>query len=284
MVTNASVPDTKKVNQSSKAQVQQAASTASAAVTSAPTQHRARLDVGFASFEKSMLEKIAVNLQKGADSLNWTAELQSKCKDNVTQELSKGLKSQLAELKQSIGKTWMALPEDDQKNAYVDQLKSAFEPNFQDAVNTIDSHLQRSLKHLQTVSHFSKKKSGDQLLEQCETTLVGNILDERCYELTGEQHMKKAKSFLQMQERESLVREHEEAETLVRGILQMQGATEHNGKFCMPSVFEAMLRRLHDSQGLIGMTMQFEAKSAALQPNPGAIDSIVSAASGKDSK
>lgn len=217
----------------------------------APPQKHARLDVGFASFEKSMLDRVVAAMHKSIDSAHMTTEIESACKDNVTQELSRGLKSQLASLKQGIGKTWMSLPADEQKDGYVAQLRLAFEPVFNETVATIDSHLQRSLKHLQVHSVHKKQ---DDLLAQCETSIAGNILNERCYDVGGEQHIKKVKSFL-----------------------EVPVAAPRN--FCMPSVFEAMLRRLHDSQGLIGMTMQFEAKSMSLQPAPGALDDIVNAAS-----
>jgi len=221
--------------------------------TAPPAQHRARLDVGFASFKKSMMDRILLSIRNATESSHWDSKLQLACKDNVSQALSQGLKAQLAALKQSIGKTWMSLPEDEQKDAYVSQLRASYEPVFSDTVATIDSHLQRSLKHLQIHSAHQKPLSQDVLLARCSSAIVGNILEERCYDLGGEQHLKKVNSFL-----------------------EIKGNAPR--KFCMPSVFEAMARRLHDSQGLIGMTMQFESKSMSLQAAPTAVNDIVQAA------
>jgi hypothetical protein len=228
------------------------------AASTPPLQHHAKLDVGFASFEKSVLEQISSKMQASLENLQWTKKVEAACMDNVTQELSKGLKSQVLPIKQSIGKTWMALPEDDQKDTYVSQLRSSYESVFADTTKTIAGHLDRSLTHLQNLQVHSlhkKKFSDDELLTQCKDTIASNLLNERCYDVGGEQHLKNAKSFL-----------------------QVDGTTK--SRFCMPSVLEAMVRRLHDSEGLIGMTMQFEAKSMALQPAPGAIDDIVQQAAG----
>jgi len=214
---------------------------------------RARLDVGFASFEKNMMDQILVSIRKGTENNHWSNELQMACKNNVTDALSQGLKSQLASLKQTIGKTWMSLPEDEQKNGYVDQLRSAYEPVFKDVMGTIGSHLERSLKRLQTHAYTGSKKalSQDQLIAECASSITGNLIMERCYDVGGEQHMKKVSSFLELK----------------------KGDAPKN--FCMKSVMEALVTRLKDSQGLIGMTMQFEAKSQTLSAAPSAIDDLV---------
>lgn len=247
-VSKASAPVAKPVEASAKQSA--AVPQKDAAIAATPAPHRARLDVGFASFEKTMLEHVVAKMQAASANAHWTSQVQAACKDNVTKSLSQGLKSQLAALKQSIGKTWMALPEDDQKNAYVEQLKSAYEPVFSDAVSTIDSHLNRTLSHVYLRYSHKKEVSQDELVSQCETSINANILDERCYDIAGQQHLKKVSSFL-----------------------EIKGASPK--KFCMPSLFEAMVRRLHDSQGLIGMTMQFESKSLSLSAPPAAIDNLV---------
>lgn len=243
-------PSLAKVVQSESNASTQAVTNAS--VPAAPAQHRAKLDVGFASFEKSMLDQLLTSIHAANQNDHWSQELQVQCKESVTQALSQGLKSQLATLKQSIGKTWMSLPEDDQKDAYVSTLRQSYEPTFKDTLSTIDSHLQRVLKRQPARNIHGKALSKDELLKQCTSSITSNILDERCYDVGGGQHTKKpsAGSFLQAPK-----------------------------NFCMPSVFEALEKRLKDSQGLIGMTMQFESKSLSLQPAPGALDSIVNAAS-----
>merc|ERR1719491_1983119 len=94
------------------------------------------------------MEQVLTSIRKATDSDHWTQKLQLTCKDNVSQSLSQGLKSVLAPLKLTIGKTWMSLPEDEQKNNYVDTLRSSFDGVFKDVMGTIDVHLQRSLQRL----------------------------------------------------------------------------------------------------------------------------------------
>lgn len=219
-----------------------------------PPVKRAKLDVGFASFEKSMMEEVLTSIRKateGDKATDWTQKLQLACKDNVSQSLSQGLKSVLAPLKQTIGKTWMSLPEDEQKNNYVDTLRSAFDGVFKDVMGTIDVHLQRSLQRLK-IHPASRKPSQDELIAECATSITGNMINERCYDIGGGQHLKKVSSFLEVPKK-----------------------TVAPKNFCMPSVLEALVRRLVDSQGLIGMTMQFESKSLSLSAAPSAIDDIV---------
>lgn len=220
-----------------------------------PQVKRARLDVGFASFEKDMMEQVLASIRKATDSDHWTQQLQLGCKDNVSQSVSQGLKSVLAPLKLTIGKTWMSLPEDEQKNNYVDTLRSAFDGVFKDVMGTIDTHLQRSLQRLK-IHPAGRKVTQDELMAECATSITGNIVSERCYDIGGGQHMKKVSSFLEVPKKASVPK-----------------------NFCMPSVLEALARRLVDSQGLIGMTMQFESKSLSLSAAPSAIDDIVKQAS-----
>jgi len=242
-----------KPSNASSPSVGHAGSNSSVSAPAAPPPKRARLDVGFASFEKDMMDQILVSIRNGTANNHWSNELQMACKNNVTEALSQGLKSQLAPLKQTIGKTWMSLPEDEQKNGYVDQLRSAYEPVFKDVMGTIGSHLERSLKRLQTHAYTGSKKalSQDQLIAECASSITGNLIMERCYDVGGEQHMKKVSSFLEVK----------------------KGDAPKN--FCMKSVIEALITRLKDSQGLIGMTMQFEAKSETLSASPTAIDDLV---------
>lgn len=250
--------------------------TATPATVAAPAPKRAKLDVGFASFETGMMDQILVSMKKATESGHWSEKFQLGCRANATEQLSQGLKSQLLPLKQSIGKTWMSLPDDDSKNAYVAQLRSSYEPVFKDITATIDSHLQRTFKRLVTPSKYKKALSQDELLAECSSSILGNIINEHCYDLGGD-HVKKTSaaakkpsSFLQISE---VLGDSEEESAFVQD-------RDPKKNFCMKSVTETMISRLKDSQGLIGMTMQFEAKSMALQPAAGALDGIMNAASG----
>jgi hypothetical protein len=224
--------------------------------TVAPSSHHARLDVGFLSFEKRMLESVKMNLDKATAGAPWTKQVRTACMENATNSLSQGLKSQLRPLKQSIGKTWMALPEEEERNAYVKQLSAAYASDFKDSLETIESHLQRSFHHLGLRLKGKVKASADELLSRCEDSISGNLMSERCYDINGGQHPKTTKTALSFLQSNSISRQ----------------------KFCMPSVFEALAHRLKDVQGLIGMTMQFESKSMSLQTTPSAVNDIVQAA------
>lgn len=219
------------------------------AVAPSPVK-RTKVDVGFASFEKNMMDQVLASISNATQKSQWTKQLQVACRENVTKVLTDGLNLQVKPLKMSIGKTWMSLAEDEEKNNYVATLKEAYDPIFHDIMGTIDDHMKRSLKNLQMhLSHQKKKPSQDELLAQCSAAVVDTILNERCYDLGGAQHSKKPTvSFLEVTK---------------------------PSHFCMPSVFEALVRRLKDSQGLIGMTMQFESKSASLQPSTGGLDAIL---------
>jgi len=224
----------------------------------APKPVRAKLDVGFASFEKGMNDQILVSIQKATESAHWSSDLQLGCRNNATPGLSQGLKSQVTALKQAIGKTWMSLPDDDAKNSYVAQLQSAYAPIFKDITDTIDTHLQRSLKRMSAPTPYHRKAlTQAELLKSCVSYVTGNIADEHCYDLAGSTTKKAGSS----------------AKKAI-SFLETKGDAPKN--FCMPSVFETMVRRLKDSQGLIGMTMQFEAKSLSLQPASGALDALTS--------
>jgi hypothetical protein len=225
---------------------------AKAAVASAP--QRAKLDVGFASFEKEITDLVSASFMNVTNAGSWTDSVRNACIKNVTESFSAGLKTQLKPMKAQIGKTWMSFPDDDTRNAYVAQLKSSYASDFKESLETIDTHLKRSFRHLNTFLHSGSKKatSPEQLLSRCETEMAGNLMVERCYDKSGEQTLKPTHSFLQMQKAQN--------------------------KFCMPSVFEALAHRLHDSEGLIGMTMQFESKSLALSTAPSAINDIVAQA------
>lgn len=236
-------------NTSRHAQTESINTTEMNATVSAP--HHARLDVGFASFEKDMLALVSESFMNATSTMHWTDSMRSACKENVSNMLSDGLKTQLKPIKTLIGKTWMALPQDDERDAYVAQLKASYASEFKDCLQTVQTHLQRSFRYLGLRAQSGRWMSlPEKLLLQCEASITGNLMSERCYDKSGEQSLKAAHTFLQTK-------------------------AEAQNKFCMPSVFEALAHRLHDSQGLIGMTMQFESKSMALATSPSVVNDIV---------
>lgn len=219
------------------------------------TVQRARLDVGFSDFEKKLLAQVGARIRASASGGDWTQDLRERCVGNVTAELGEGLRVQLAPLKQSIGKTWMALPKDEQKNAYVDQLKTAFLPVLGSYETTMDSHLNISLQRMQGYSKPPRKLQSTQLLSKCQTMLKDSLVGEHCYEdkpkLNSTPHLP----------------EHPNVSAVAKSIAMAQtgnDAAREAAQFCIPSVVQGLAHRLNDTQGLISMSMRFDAGAMAL--------------------
>lgn len=207
----------------------------------AGTVQRARLDVGFGDFEKKMLAQVTTRIRGGATGKDWTQDLQERCASNVTAELSRGLKEQLAPLKKSIGKTWMALPQDEQKNAYVDQLKTAFLPVMDSYAKTIDGHLNISLHR---ITGYKLKQESKELLKKCQSVLTDSVAGEHCYEDSPKKGSAK--------------------QPAKRAVAMAQTAEQEASQFCIPSIMQGLAHRLNDTQGLISMSMRFDAGAMAL--------------------
>lgn len=202
---------------------------------SAPKGH-AKLDVGFQDFEKSLMEQVNASILKATSNAAWTDALRQQLEANVTVSLSEGLKAQLKPVKQDIGKTWMALPDDSQKEAYVSALKRGFESVLSSGVQTTMSHMQISLHRVENLAK-DKELSKDSLLSKSEATLTEGLLAEHCY---GD----KAKD-----------------EKLSS---QKTNASHKLSHFCIPSVLQNVVHRLNDTTGLVSMTMRFEAGAMSL--------------------
>lgn len=203
-------------------------------------QQRQKLDVGFADFEKNLTEGVTTQLLHTTNSTTWTNDMRNKLTQNVSAGLRDSLKVTLQGVKQSIGKTWMALPQDAQKNEYVAALKSAFLPVFSRSMETVNSHLELTLKRLDTYSH-DKKLSAKDLLEKSEFSVGDSLLTEHCYEVGNKKNLNK------------MQKPANKTEVLA-----------DKKKFCIQSVVGALAKRLNDTQGLISMSMRFEAGAMSL--------------------
>jgi len=214
------------------------------------TVQRARLDVGFGDFEKKMLAQVGARIRGSDADKEWTKDLQERCAGNVTAELGRGLREQLAPLKQSIGKTWMSLPKDEQKNAYVDQLKSAFLPVLDGYVKTIDGHLNISLHRMRGYAASPLKQGPAALLGKCQAIVKDSVAGEHCYEDSPKQSRT-----VQPAKRAG-------AGGAPKSVSMAQTAEAE--QFCIPSIIQGMAHRLNDTQGLISMSMRFDAGAMAL--------------------
>jgi len=199
-----------------------------------------KVDMGFQDFEKNLTEEVSARLLKTATGTAWTDDSRSKFNKNVTEALHKSLQEILKPVKMSIGKTWMALPRDEQKDEYVSTLKSAFLEVFENSMKTIVSHLELSIKR---VADFSKDKTlkATEVLEKSEVSVADSLITEHCYEVSAKKSMK------------SIKKPANKTEVLA-----------DKKKFCINSVIGALAHRLNDTQGLISMSMRFDAGAMSL--------------------
>eukprot|EP00927_Polykrikos_kofoidii_P052016 TRINITY_DN45784_c0_g1_i1.p1 TRINITY_DN45784_c0_g1~~TRINITY_DN45784_c0_g1_i1.p1 ORF type:complete len:242 (-),score=48.38 TRINITY_DN45784_c0_g1_i1:190-915(-) len=202
--------------------------------TAVGSQKRARLDVGFGSFEANLSQQIIAEIHNATRKSPWTIQQQDLLVQNVTVALSQTLKAQLAPVKQSIGKTWMALPQDDQKDEYIQQLRSGFASVFEYNVNNIPKHLQLGLRRVEMAAGSSTTITKD-ILEKSEAILSENLFSEHCYENSRPGNG--------------------------------SGGPAH--RFCLPSLLSKFVSRLNDTQGLISMSMRFEARAMSLAQRGG---------------
>lgn len=203
-------------------------------------QKRQKLDVGFSDFEKNLTEEVGTQLLRAANGTAWNDDMRDKFTKNVSEAMRESLKVILKPVKQSIGKTWMALPQDAQKNEYVETLKNSFLPVFARSMETVNSHLELSLKRVESYSH-EKTLSATQLLEKSEFSVGDSLLTEHCYEVGKKKSLK------------TLKKPANASEVLA-----------DKKKFCIQSVIGALAHRLNDTQGLISMSMRFEAGAMSL--------------------
>lgn len=212
---------------------------------------RAKLDVGFTDFAKDLTGNVTAAIENNTHEAEWTADLRKNLIQNVTDAFSASVKEALVPLKQSVGKTWMALPEDDQKNEYVSQLKAGFAPILASSLQTIIGHLNIGLRRVKAYAEQSNKLQPQELLTRSEKSLEGDILQDRCY----------GDSFAQLWS--SAI--EEEAPNKTKAVpAKVVNATKPIKKFCLPSVVKNLVKRLNDTQMLFSMTMRFEARAMDL--------------------
>jgi len=222
----------------SAAEAPKAAATASAG----PVQHK-KLDVGFQDFEKNLTQGVSKKLLQSASGTAWNDDMRSKFTKDVSDSIRESLKVILKPVKQSIGKTWMALPKDEQKDEYVETLKNSFVPVFAKSMETVDSHLELSLKRVEEIGKEKAKMNSTEILKKAEFSIEDSLLTEHCYEIDAKKSMKTMKKPANASELHA-----------------------DKKKFCIQSVIGALAHRLNDTQGLISMSMRFEAGAmSALQ-------------------
>jgi FkbM family methyltransferase len=186
----------------------------------APNQH-AQIDVGFSTYEKNLTEQVLAALLEVSNATSWSNDMRAAFSRNVSESLDKSLKASLQPLKMTIGKTWMVLPQDAQKDEYINQLRSSFLPIFTDSLASATTHLSTSLKNIGALS-IKKDLTPTDLLSKSETLVADSLLLDHCFALSS----KKKPS---------------------------------NRTFCMKSIVGQLAHRLNDTLGLVTMTTRFDA-------------------------
>jgi len=203
---------------------------------SAAKKPKVHLDVGFTDFQNNLTAQVASQVRQAAASANWSKAQGDVLAVNVTKALADGMNVVLKPLKLSIGKTWMALPRDEQKAAYVSQLKSAFLPVFASSSRTAESHLRLSLHRIES----SQTSAGERDVAACSQALIDGLLAEHCYDASV----------------------GGKAATVSKNFTSQGNATKR--RFCIQSVVDGLAHRLNDTQGLLSMSMRFEASAMSL--------------------
>merc|ERR1740130_354109 len=141
----------------------------------APAQTHKKVDVGFSDFEHNLTAQVDTAVKKITASNRWTTEMRTQLSQNMTGTLKESLASSLKPLKLSISKTWMALPQDAQKDEYVTQLRSSFMPVFAEALQSAGSRLSTSLQQIQKLSEETSQLASADLLQKSEHDLEDRL-------------------------------------------------------------------------------------------------------------
>mmetsp|Transcript_73863 Transcript_73863/g.175826 ORF Transcript_73863/g.175826 Transcript_73863/m.175826 type:complete len:250 (+) Transcript_73863:79-828(+) len=206
-----------------------------AGVTSPP-----RVDVGFVAFEGNLTEEVtkdlaAAALHNASKGGPWTDEMRKAVQANVSTCLRQGLQDAFAPVKKSIAHTWMALGEPERKEAYVDQMRSALSPVFEASLRSVADHLKLTMQRVESLPGL-RHMSNQELVAESSGIISDSLLAEHCY--------------------------GEETHTHT-GFLQSVPKTRLS-HFCLPSLVTGFARRVNDTQGLLSMTMRFEAGAMSL--------------------
>lgn len=211
----------------------------------------AKLDVGFVSFASNLTAMVDVDIRNATSGPPWTAAMRDALVANVTTTVGLGLKQRFAPLKKSIGETWMALPQEEQKDAYILQLKSGFSSIFQSSLVTIENHMKLGLRRFATLSQ-TRDLNSTELVASSEIGVSESLLGEHCYADANESKHKtpgqsRASVLLQEEARSAMLIQETIAEA-----------------FCIQPVVAGLVHRLNDTMGLISMTTRFDAGAMSL--------------------
>lgn len=210
------------------------------------TSGHQKVDVGFTEFEKELNQTLESGVRNATQDSQWTDEMRQKLLANVTDTMIFSLEEKVKPIKQNIGKTWVALP-DDQKDEYVSQLKARFESDWSGAMPGIQSHLKIGLRRIEEFAKQTIKVAPEQMLAGSEKTLADSLVNPRCYGSDD--------ALLQMEG---------SPPPTTTPAAQEKGKPHKLKKFCMPPAVDTMVGRFKDSEGMLSMSFRFEAGAMSL--------------------
>merc|ERR1719469_90308 len=184
-------------------------------------------------------------MRKVTPGPRWTDDLRNRLVANVTASVSISLKATLKDVKQSIGKTWMALPEDEQKDLYVNTLRHNFGPVFADSMSTIVRHFNVGATRVAQFATQRTPMPSDELLARSEMELTKLIISQRCFNKD---------MFLQLVLEDNDIAGGPSVNISTSNISAKGKARE----FCMPPVIDKLAKRINDAQGIVSMPMRFD--------------------------
>jgi len=212
-----------------------------------------KVDVGFTEFEKELNQTLESGVKNATQDAQWTSEMRQKLLANVTDTMIGSLREKTKPIKQNIGKTWVALP-DDQKDEYVSQLKARFESDWAGAMPGIESHLKIGLRRVGEFAKQTIKVEPAAMLAGSEKTLADSLVNQRCYGSDDP-------SFLEMDSSSAPTTAPANATAPAK---EEKGKPHKLKKFCMPPAVDTMVGRFKDSEGMLSMSFRFEAGAMSL--------------------
>mmetsp|Transcript_18632 Transcript_18632/g.33624 ORF Transcript_18632/g.33624 Transcript_18632/m.33624 type:complete len:246 (+) Transcript_18632:51-788(+) len=200
-----------------------------------------RVDVGFGSFEANVTSEVvhalgAAKLRSSVEGGSWTQDMRKELTADVSASLKSGLRDAFAPVKTSIAKTWMALADPERQESYAGQMRSALDPIFANSMKSVADHLKLSIQRVEALPGM-QRMSSHELVNASSGMVTDALLAEHCY---GD--AKGHATFVQSEPHPK----------------------KHLAHFCLPSLVTGFARRVNDTQGLLSMTMRFEAGAMSL--------------------
>lgn len=221
------------------------------------TQHRVKVDVGFAQFQQQLFHDLDQQIRESVKG-QLNGSLIDLFVANFTSVVKAGMNVQFAKIKKQIGSTWMALPEDEQKNTFVHDAKAALSPVFANSMSNVKSHIKLYTRRLEAL--FQGRKPKAILVNEAVALLSDSLLKKHCFKDESKGKEKKSKTVFMVMKAGA---RNATASAAKAGTNEEEDNDDSDdkdppGEFCVDSLVSALARRLGDAQSLVGMSMRYE--------------------------